>query len=128
MSDDNSSSRATSAPLSQVQVDAAHPLFLEPSQKSVSCSTSNSWKYQCTQCNERLINKDAYLKKHFLNTQHKAVAECHKCKGNIFEYLDHNTRALYHKCRKKDVEVVHREDMNQNYMRSDLKSSATGEE
>lgn len=86
---------------SEVVPDAAHPLFLEPTKKDASSST-NSWRYFCQQCNERLINKDAFLNKHFEKKYHEPVTTCKMCKGNIYEYSARQSHALYHKCKKRE--------------------------
>ncbi|XKL67974.1 hypothetical protein PGB90_003465 [Kerria lacca] len=97
----------------QVVTDAAHPLFLEPSKKDVSVNTNN-WRYYCEQCNERLINKDAFLNKHFEKKYHEPVTTCKSCKGNVYEYFARHSHALYHKCKKRG-EYVCNQDTNQNY-------------
>lgn len=122
----DSASETTSKSQPKVVVDAAHPLFLEPDKKSVSCSTK-PWKYHCLQCDERLTNKEAFLKKHFEKTYHERYSECQKCKGSIYEYLDHNSRAIYHKCRKNDKGIRTVQDMNQNYTTSTTSCNSTGE-
>ncbi len=97
-----------------VVTDGAHPLFLEPSKKDVSCNTNN-WPSYCEQCNERLINKDAFLNQHFEKKPHEPVTICKSCKGNVYEYFARNSQALYHKCKKKG-ECICDQDANQNFV------------
>lgn len=113
MAGEDTTSQSNSDSSCDVVTDAAHPLFLEPSKKDASCSTS-TWRYYCEQCNERLINKDAFLNKHFEKKYHEPVTTCKSCKGNVYEYFARHSPALYHKCKKRS-ECVCSQDANQNY-------------
>lgn len=107
---------------SEVVTDAAHPLFLEPTRKDASSSTS-SWRYYCQQCNERLINKDAFLNKHFEKKYHEPVTTCERCKGNIYQYRSRQSHALYHKCKQRGECVC-----NQNNNNNDVDQNFTSHE
>ncbi|XP_022201437.2 uncharacterized protein LOC111058242 [Nilaparvata lugens] len=90
--------------LSNVQVDAVHPLFTEVfgtrRKRSVGTSTTEDrcQLYSCADCDTFIYKTWLDVTNHFITIKHVPKHDCVYCGGAVFEYFDNRTLLLHHKC------------------------------